>query len=61
MMVFIVTPMVSTSWLRKARWTSPNRLNEASSSTPSTWSSNSTGSTTIWAGVDRLSPESMVR
>ncbi len=60
MMVFIVTPMVSTSCVRKSRCTSPNGVNEASSSTPSTRFSNRIGSTTICAGVERLSPLSMV-
>ena len=50
MIVLTVTPIVSVIWSRKARCTSVNGLNEASSITASTRSSNSTGSTTTSAG-----------
>ena len=50
MMVLIETPMVLTNWSMKARWTSLNLLNEASSITPSTWSSKRIGRMTMLAG-----------
>ena len=50
MIVLIVTPMVSTNWSKKARCTSLNGLNEASSITPSTRSSNRIGSTMTLTG-----------
>ena len=60
MMVLIETPMVFTNWSKKARWTSLNRLNDASSMTPSTWSSKRIGRMTMLAGGAAPSPELMV-
>ncbi len=56
MMVLMATPMVTTNWSKKARCTSLNRLNEASSITPSTLSSDTMGSTTTLAGAASPSP-----
>ena len=56
MIVLTLTPMVSISWSRKSRWTCVNGVNEASSITPSTWSSNRTGSTITLAGGGLAEP-----
>jgi hypothetical protein len=60
MMVLIETPMVLTNWSMKARWTPLNRLKEASSMTPSTWSSYRIGRMTTLVGSAEPSPELMV-
>ncbi len=59
MMVLTLTPMVSISCSRKSRWMSVNRCTDASSITPSTWSSTTIGSTTRFTGAVRPSPEVM--
>ena len=55
--VLSTTPIVSAMRSRKSRWTSENGRIEASSITPSTWSSNSTGMTRTSAGAASPSPE----
>jgi hypothetical protein len=57
MIAFSDTPIDSMSWSRKARCTSVKGENEPSSITPSTWSSNRTGSTTMLTGAASPSPE----
>jgi hypothetical protein len=61
LMVCSATPIVCTNWSKKARWMSLNALNEASSSTPSSVSSYSTGRITTHAGCAWPSPEPMGR
>ena len=61
MIVLMVTPMVGTNWSKKARWTSLKWCSEASSSTPSTWSSNRIGSMTTLTGEATPRPEPTVR
>ena len=57
MIVLTLTPMVSISCSRKSRCTWVNGLNEPASITPSTWSSNTIGSTIRLAGAASPSPE----
>ncbi len=52
MIVLTLTPMVSVSRFRKSWWTCVKGLKEASSMTPSTWSSNRIGSTIRATGAD---------
>ena len=59
MIVERTTPIVSISWSRNWRMTSPNGVKEASSITPSTCSSNSTGMTMMFCGLDSPSPDPM--
>ncbi len=60
MIVLVETPIVLTNWSMKARCTSLNLLSEASSITPSTWSSKMMGRMTMLAGRAVPSPELMV-
>ena len=50
LMVLTLVAIISASWLRKSRWICVNGWNEASSITPSTLPSKSTGSTITCAG-----------
>jgi len=59
MIVESAMPIVSMSWSRKRCCTSSNAWNEASSITPSTCSSNSTGMTTMLLGVASPSPDAI--
>ena len=61
MIVLIATPMVPTNWSKNARWTSLNRVSDAISSTPSTWSSNRIGSTATLTGAAWPSPDPTLR
>ena len=60
MIVLKLTPRVSVSCSRKSVCTGLNELNEASSMTPSTWSSNKIGSTARFAGGASPSPEEIL-
>ena len=55
--VLMTMPIVSPSWSRKPRCTSVNGWNDASSITAITWSSKSTGMTTMLRGAASPSPE----
>ena len=59
--VLSTTPMVSVIWSRKSRFTSEKGRIEASSITPSTWSSNSTGITRMSAASASPRPEATFR
>ena len=53
------TPMISISCSRNCTCTSLNGVNDASSTTPSTWSSNSTGRITMLTGLLSPRPEAI--
>ena len=55
--VFSTTPIVSMSCSRNVRWISLNGSNDASSITPSTWSSNRTGRTMMFTGAPSPRPD----
>ena len=57
MIVFSTTPIDSLSCSRNARCTSVKRLNDASSITAITWSSNRTGRTITFTGAASPSPD----
>ncbi len=59
--VLITMPIDSVSWSRNAWWIALNPSKEASSSTPFTWLSKTTGSTRMLRGADDPSPEEMRR
>ncbi len=61
LMVLTVTPIRSAIWFRKSSATVVKELNVASSITPSSRPSNSTGSTTMWAGEASPRPEAILR
>ena len=58
--VLMTMPMLSASWSRKASCVGLKRSNDASSTTPLTWSSKITGSTRMFCGGARPSPEKIV-
>ena len=60
MIVLKLTPSVSVSCSRKSVCTGLNAVNEASSMTPSTWSSNKTGTMARFAGGASPRPEEIV-
>ncbi len=55
--VLSTMPMLSVSWSRNAWCVGLNRSNEASSSTPLTWPSKTTGSTMMFCGAASPRPE----
>ena len=57
MIALTLTPSVSVSCSRKSIWIGVNLLNDASSTTPMTWSSNMMGMTARFAGGASPSPE----
>ncbi len=60
-MVLTLVAIISASWLRKSRWIWVNGWKAASSITPSTVPSKSSGSTITWAGGASPSPEAIFR
>ena len=60
MIVLTLTPSVSVSCSRKSVCTRLNEVNEASSITPSTWSSNKMGTMARFAGAASPSPEEIL-
>ena len=58
--VFRTTPIDSESWSRNVCWTSVNRVNDASSITAITFSSNRTGRTMMLAGAASPRPEAIL-
>ncbi len=60
-MVLTLVAIISAIWLRKSRWISVNFVKDASSITPSTVPSNSTGNTMTCAGGASPSPEEIFR
>ncbi len=60
-MVLTLVAIISAIWLRKSFWIAVNGVNDASSMTPSTFPSNTTGSTITWAGGASPSPEEIFR
>ncbi len=60
-MVLTLVAIISAIWLRKSFWIWVNGWKEASSITPSTLSSKSTGSTITLAGGASPSPEAIFR
>ena len=61
MIAFSETPMISISCSRNWRWTTVKGWNDASSITPSTCSSNTTGRITMVSGEASPSPEEIFR
>ncbi len=60
-MVLTLVPIISAIWLRKSFWICVKGVKEASSMTPSTFPSKSTGSTITCAGGASPSPEEIFR
>ncbi len=60
-MVLTLVPIISAIWLRKSFWICANGWKDASSITPSTCPSKSTGSTMTCAGGASPSPEAIFR
>lgn len=61
LMVLTLVPIISAIWLRKSFWIWAKGWNEASSITPSSCPSKSTGNTITWAGAASPSPEAILR
>jgi len=59
--VLTLVAIISAIWFRKSFWICVNGVNDASSMTPSTVPSNSTGSTMTCAGGASPSPEAIFR
>ncbi|CAM5722801.1 hypothetical protein SMICM304S_07241 [Streptomyces microflavus] len=61
LIVLTLVAIISASWLRKSRWMCVNGWKEASSITPRTLPSKSTGSTITCAGGASPRPEEIFR